>query len=159
MAKIRPGLCILKIFGHGKLKLRAWKPQICHFSIQGHSCVISLIIKLQQKVISLRPLWINGDYCIPLIDWLVFDAKFGNILAILWREQILWINFFNLKILRNKTYLCMLLFIAFCNCSRLWYFFFILLFVYHDDLLMFVRRYDFVLSAIVYLLIRRHVVF
>lgn len=113
----------LKIFCHVKLKLRARKPQICHFSIQGHDCVIFLTIKLLQKVISLRPLWINGDYCIPLIDWLVFKANFGNISAILWHEQILWIYFLSYKILRNKTYLCMLLFIAFCNCSWLWYFF------------------------------------
>ena len=43
------------------------------------------------------------------IDWLVFNANFISISAISWREQI-WcsINLNTYKIIRNKTYICIL---------------------------------------------------
>ena len=41
-----------------------------------------------------------------LIDWLVFNANFINISAILWHEQNLYIKLHNYKTFRNKTYLC-----------------------------------------------------
>lgn len=76
MAKIKPDLCIVvKNIVYKSQNIWSWETEAksmkttkLSFSFQRHNCVISLIIKLQQKVISLRPLWINGDYYIPLID-------------------------------------------------------------------------------------------
>jgi hypothetical protein len=41
-----------------------------------------------------------------MIDWLVFNANFSGISAISWCKQIIYTNFLNYKILKNKTYVC-----------------------------------------------------